>query len=379
MDILTVLQNLNWEVKHIPGVKNQIADALSRRPDFRRERCNLTALEVTAAVEWVDDIKAGIIHDEWFGPIAYCLANPSPHPPPSTASTKECKSWVAAQRFYLEENRLLWLRGDLEKTQVNETARAKEKEEVGKADMRGRLCMPRTMQQRILQEAHNTPTGGHFGADRMYLRMRDWYFWKQMWRDTQRYVAGCDLGHQTNHRSGKPMGLRQPLPIAKGRSQRIGIDFITDLPTSGNGHDCIVTFVDHMTKRAHWRACKKTIDTPPFARIYIDDIVCLHGVPHEVVSHCDVRFTADYCREVARILQTKLLMSMAIHPETDGLSENSNKTVVHYLRGFATHDQANWDDYLPLAEYAYNSSVHCSTKQMPFELDLGYEPPLPLD
>jgi len=175
------------------------------------------------------------------------------------------------------------------------------------------------------------------------------------------------------------MGLLQPLPIAKGRWQRIGIDFTTDLPTSGNGHDCIVTFGNHKTKRAHWPACKKTIDAPAFARISIDDMVRLHGVSQEVVSDRDVLFTADYWREVARILQMKLLMSTAFHPEPDGLSENSNKTVVCYLCGFATHDQANWDDYLPLVEYAYNSSVHRSTKQTPFELDLGYEPPLPRD
>jgi len=290
------------------------------------------------AGEWVDDIKVGIIDDEWFGPIAHCLANPSPRLPPSSASTKERKLWVAAQRFYLEENGLLWLHGDLKKTQVNKTARAKEKEEVRKANMRRRMCIPRTMQRQIRHEADDTPAEGNFGADRTYLRMKDWYFWKQMWRDTQRYIAGCNFCHQTNHRSGKPMGLLQPLPIAKSRWQRIGIDFITDLPTSGNGHDRIVTFVDHMTKRAHWRACKKTIDAPAFLPIFIDDIVCLRRVPQEVVSDHDVRFTADYWREVGRILQTKLLISMAFHPETDGLSENSNKTVVRYLCGFATHD-----------------------------------------
>jgi hypothetical protein len=75
----------------------------------------------------------------------------------------------------------------------------------------------------------------------------------------------------------------------------------------------------------------------------------------------------------------KLLMSTAFHPETHGLSEGSNKTVVCYLRGFATHNEANWDDSLPPAECAYNSSVHHSTKLTPFELDLGYELPLPLD
>jgi hypothetical protein len=104
------------------------------------------APEVTAAKEWVDDIKAGIIHGEWFGTVANCLANPCPRPLPSTASTKEHKVWVAAQRFKVEGNGLLWLHGDLEKTQVNKRARAKEKEEEGNADMRGQLCIPRTMQ-----------------------------------------------------------------------------------------------------------------------------------------------------------------------------------------------------------------------------------------
>jgi len=75
----------------------------------------------------------------------------------------------------------------------------------------------------------------------------------------------------------------------------------------------------------------------------------------------------------------KLLMSMAFRPETDGLSENSNKTVRRYFRGFATHDQGNWDNCRPLEEYAYNFSLRRSTKQTPVELDVGYGPPLPLD
>jgi hypothetical protein len=227
------------------------------------------AMEVTAAGEWIEHIKAGIVDDEWFGPIAHSLANPSPHPQPPTASAKECKLWVSSQRFYLEENGLLWLRGDLERKQVEKKAREikKDEEEVeitgkavredegkaekeaeGKEEKRGRLCIPNMMRRRILNEAHNTPAGGHFGADRIYLRMKHWDFWKQIWRDTQCYVAGCNLCHRTNHRSGKPMGLLQPFPVAEGRWQRIGIDCITDLQVSRSGHDCIVMFLDHLTE-----------------------------------------------------------------------------------------------------------------------------------
>ena len=200
-----------------------------------------------------------------------------------------------------------------------------------------------------------------------------------MWRNTGQYVQGCDLCHQRNHQSGKPTGLQQTLPIAKGHWQRMGINFITDLQVSGNGHNRIVTFVDCMTKRKHWRSSCGTINTPVFARIFIEDIVCLHAVPQEVVLDHDVCFRADHLREVAWILWTKLLMFTAFNPEQDNISENSSQLVVCYLHGFTTHDQANWDDHLPLAEYAYNSSLHCSTKQMPFELDLSYEPPLPLN
>ena len=119
-------------------------------------------LEVSVAGEWIDDINAGIVDDKWFRTIACSLANPIPHPPPSTASSKERKLWVSAQRFYLGENSLLWLRGDLEKRQVENkaktkkkdkeegveiTVRTKEKEEEGKAEKRGQLCIPRAMQR----------------------------------------------------------------------------------------------------------------------------------------------------------------------------------------------------------------------------------------
>jgi hypothetical protein len=111
--------------------------------------------------------------------------------------------------------------------------------------------------------------------------------------------------------------------------------------------------------------------------MFIDNVVRLHGVPREVVSDREVRFQ-DFWTEVTQRMGTKLLKSTAFHPQTDGLAENSNKTITKYLKAYATHSPEDWDEMLPLAEFAYNSSVHRSTKMTPFRLDLGRDPEIPL-
>ena len=71
-------------------------------------------------------------------------------------------------------------------------------------------------------------------------------------------------------------------------------------------------------------------------------------------------------------------MSTAFNPQTDGQAERANAIVAKYLRAFAAGKQMEWPRYLALAEYAYNASLHSSTGYTPFELDLGYNPSLPL-
>jgi hypothetical protein len=125
--------------------------------------------------------------------------------------------------------------------------------------------------------------------------------------------------------------------------------------------------------------CTKTIHAVEFAQLFFEAIIQLHGVPREIVSDRDAHFTSDFWAEVSKRLQTKLLMSTALHPQTDGLSEISNKQVTQYLHAFTTQHQGQWDTMLPLAESAYNMSTHSSTDRSPFELDPEYTPSIPLD
>lgn len=367
MDVLSVIQNYDYEVKHLPGAKNQAADALSRRPDHRREtekstkcwtNCT-TKIPYTTCIKRIEDntkvvremmvdIKAEIRTDPYFEPIVRHILEPE--------GTVDPKIKQRAQRFKIIDGNLYM------------------------SDICGeRLCIPTNHQKLILHEAHDAPTGGHFGTDKTYMMLRQRFFWPRMWEATRKYVESCDMCHRVNgHTEGKPYGSLMPTPPPAGRWHRIGMDFITDFPTAESGNDAVITFVDYLTKRVHWRPCKKNIDAEGVALMFIDTVIRLHGVPREIVSDRDVRFQ-DFWRSVTSRLGTKLCQSTSFHPQTDGLAESANKTVVKYLKAFATHDNSQWDRFLPLAEFAYNSAVNRSTKMTPFELDLGYNPQLPLD
>jgi hypothetical protein len=90
------------------------------------------------------------------------------------------------------------------------------------------------------------------------------------------------------------MGHLQPLPIAKGHWHRIEHDMIADMQVSGNGRDCIVSHASYKKSRADSQACRKTIDTPAFGLIFIDDIVHQHALAIALISDHNICFTADH-------------------------------------------------------------------------------------
>ena len=195
-----------------------------------------------------------------------------------------------------------------------------------------------------------------------------------------RYVRGCDVCHRVKPPNEKPFGKLQQLEVPEERWSRIGVDFVTKLPRSAKQNDCIITIVDHLTKRAHFIAAQESgLTAEKFATIFCETYVRLHGVPDTIVSDQDPRFMGDFWRSLMRTLKVRMGMSSAYHPQTDGQTEKVNHVVGTYLRAFSRHDPDNWDDVLPLGEFAYNASVHAATGKTPFELDLGYTPRMPID
>ena len=152
------------------------------------------------------------------------------------------------------------------------------------------------------------------------------------------------------------------------------MDFITSLPLSNNC-DEIWVIVDRYTKMAHFVPLTVGAKTAAdLAKVFAREVWRLHGLPTDIVSDRDTRFTSATWQVLLAELGVKPRMSTAFHPQTDGQTERVNQTIEAFLRPFISHDQDDWVDLLPLPEFAYNNSTTTATGMSPFFANYGWHP-----
>ncbi|KAG2383927.1 uncharacterized protein HKW66_Vig0153100 [Vigna angularis] len=154
----------------------------------------------------------------------------------------------------------------------------------------------------------------------------------------------------------RPGGLLQQLEIPEWKWDSISMDFVTHLPRTVRNHDSIWVIVDRLTKSAHFLAVNLKMSMTNLAKLYIKEIVRLHGVPSSIISDRDTRFTSRFWQSLQGELGSKLQMSSAYHPQTDGQSERTIQTLEDLLRTCVLDHLGAWDEVLPLVEFTYNNS-----------------------
>ncbi|GAU40605.1 hypothetical protein TSUD_28110 [Trifolium subterraneum] len=218
----------------------------------------------------------------------------------------------------------------------------------------------------LLEEFHSTPLGGHMGITKTLARLQANFFWEGMRNSVQQFVSTCPTCQLIKPETKKPAGLLQPLPIPTGIWEDLSLDFVTGLPTS-HGFTAILVVVDRFSKGVHLGALPAKFTAYKVATLFIDLVCKHHGFPHSLVSDRDPIFISHFWRELFRLCGTKLRMSTAYHPETDGQTEVFNRVLEQYLRSFVHKHPQQWFIYLHLAEWSYNTSVHIpSTNFMKF-------------
>nr|GEV84622.1 putative reverse transcriptase domain-containing protein [Tanacetum cinerariifolium] len=173
----------------------------------------------------------------------------------------------------------------------------------------------------IMDEAYKSKYSIHPGADKMYYDLRDRYWW---------------------------LGMKNDIANYKG----IAMDFVTKLPRTSSGHDTIWVTVDRLTKSAHFLPMREDYKMDRLARFYLNEIVARHG--------------------------TRLDISMAYHPQTNGHSERTIQTLEYMLRACVLDFRGSWDVHLLLVEFSYNNSYYFSVRCASFEALYGRKCRLPI-
>ena len=136
--------------------------------------------------------------------------------------------------------------------------------------------------------------------------------------------------------------------------------------------------VDRLTKSAHFLAMNVRDSLPKLAKMYIEEIVRLHGVPASIVSDRDPRFVSRFWKQLQQALGSTLCFSTAAHPQTDGQSERTIQTLEDMLRACVLDFKESWDQYLALIEFAYNNSYQKTIGMAPYEALYGRKCQTPL-
>lgn len=167
----------------------------------------------------------------------------------------------------------------------------------------------------------------------------------------------CDVCQKLKHETYFPTGLLQPLPILERPWLDVSMDFIEGLPKS-HLKSMMFVVVDRLTKYAYLMHLSYPYTTAKVANLYLQFVFKLHGMPSTIVSDRDHVFTSLSWKELMRLQGVTLSMSSSYHPQANGQTEVVNKSLEHYLRAFAANKPNTWVEWLPLAEYWFNTNFH---------------------
>ncbi|KAH9680552.1 hypothetical protein KPL71_026590 [Citrus sinensis] len=314
----------DYEIVYRPGRENKATDALSRRPDSLL----LYLLFVPQIAIW-DEIKEATSSDEYMQKILTIDQNQTPGP-------------------YTVRNGLLFFKE--------------------------RVVVPRTLRESLLYEAHDTKIGGHSGVLRTYKHLSQQFYWPVMFQAVREYVSKCKVCQRVKFDTLKPAGLLQLLPIPCQVWDDISLDFVEGLPSS-QGKDTILVVVDRLSKFAHFISLTHHFSAKTVAEKFVEHVVKLHGMPKSIISDRDPIFISKFWQEFFNLSGTKLKMSSAYHPQTDGQTEVINRCLEQYLRCFVHQWPKKWHSFLPWAAFWYNSTFHVSTGMTPFQALYARPPP----
>ena len=239
------------------------------------------------------------------------------------------------------------------------------------------VVVPRNRIKQVLEAAHDSPSGGHFGVNKTLDKIRRRFYWASCKQDVEDWCRTCKVCNARKGPSGKG---KSPLQIFNVGSpfDRVQMDILGPLPISSSGNRFLLVVIDCFTK---WVEAfpLKNCRARTIAEVFVNQLVSRHGVPLEVHTDQGKNFESKIFKELVNLLGIKKTRTTPLHPQSDGQVERQHQTILNYLSKFISENQKDWDDWIPLCLLACRSSKHEATGATPAELYFARDLRLPLD
>lgn len=227
----------------------------------------------------------------------------------------------------------------------------------------------------ILNENHSSSVAGHSGFQRTYKRIKENYKWPNMKLDIKKYIKQCE-SCQKNKSSGQIAKAPMEITTTSDKPfQRLALDVVGPLPMTESGNRFIITMQDDLTKYSH-AVSVPNHEAKTIANVLLN-FICQFGIPESILTDQGSDFTSNVIKDLNRLFKIRHILSSPYHPQTNGALERSHSTLKEYLKHYINTQQSNWDEYVPLAMFTYNTHFHKSTHFTPFELIFGNKAHIP--
>lgn len=351
-----LLQQFNFDIAYRSGKTNGNADGLSRRV---YDKCELYTLRNTENHDTFNKIYVCQRRDrDLSNLIHYLETSELPYNDRAARKLLLIEDW-----FYIGTDGLLY--------RIELNSKRNSSEPISQ------LVIPESLRFEILSNAHDHITGGHLGTHKTYQKIRKRYWWRGMFKDTEHWCKSCVDCSMRKTPKTKLKAPLIPIPV-EGAFDRVAVDVVGPLKKTEKGNRFILVFSDYLTRWPEAFALPN-VEASTVARVLVDEIISRHGAPRTLLSDRGTNFLSTLVQEVCKIFKIQKLNTSSYHPQTDGLVERFNGTLIQSLSMYVSQDQTDWDVYIPSVLFAYRVSPSAATQETPFYLLYGRECRLPID
>jgi hypothetical protein len=343
---LIQLEAFNFIVKYKEGRKNGNADVMSRLPEEpeARESNTLELIEMKSGIS-LNKVREAQQLDPTVRKVKTLL------------DSKEDWPRTATLRPFFEKKEELFIEEDV-------LCRQKDDDHV-------QIILPPSLHREALNYYHDAAAAGHAGIDRTEGRWTQDYYWPHARKIVAHYIRECPVCEKFKPSKENTMAELQPI-VSHHPRDLLEIDFIGPLPVSRRQNRNILSIIDHFSKFA--------IAMPTARQDSKTVIECLtkycseFGTPKRILSDQGRSFVSNEFLEWCKAWNITKATSTSYHFQTQGLCERFNQAIMGILKKFAYEFQDTWCEHLPVAVYAYNSSIQDTLGLTPFEVMFGRKP-----